>query len=90
MQEKSSLEQLKEALNKNKAIIGSGRTIKYLKAKELKIIIISENCPDNLRKDIEHYSKLSGTKLEKFNGTSIQLGVFCGKPFPIATVAVMK
>lgn len=81
-------EELRTALEEKNIVIGSRQTIKHLKLKKAKLIIVASNCPDNTKKDIEHYSKLTGIKVEKFDGTAKQLGVFCGKPFPIATLAV--
>ncbi|MFQ6020484.1 MAG: 50S ribosomal protein L30e [Candidatus Aenigmatarchaeota archaeon] len=83
-----TLEELKDALTKNNVIIGSKRTIKYLKTKNVKLVMIASNCPENIKNDINHYSKISKIKVEKFDGTAKQLGIFCGKPFPIATLAI--
>ena len=83
-------ENLREALKENKVIIGTGRTSKYLKLGKVKMIVMASNCPDEIRKDIEQYTKLGEVKLEKFDGTAKQLGVFCGKPFSIATLAIVK
>ena len=43
-----------------------------------------------LKKDLENYTKISGIKLESFDGTAKQLGTFCGKPFSIASLAIVK
>jgi large subunit ribosomal protein L30e len=83
-------ENLREALKENKVIIGTGRTSKYLKLGKVKMIVMASNCPDEIRKDMEQYTKLGEVKLEKFDGTAKQLGVFCGKPFSIATLAIVK
>ena len=83
-------EDLREALNKKKVILGSKRTIKYLKLGKAKKIIISNNCPESIKKDAEHYTKLTGIKLESFDGTSKQLGIFCGKPFSISALAIVS
>jgi len=82
------LEELKNALSENNVIIGSKRAIKYLKLGNVKMIILANNCPEEIRKDIEHYAKSSKLKVEKYDGTAKQLGIFCGKPFPIATIAI--
>jgi len=84
------IEDLRNALKENKVILGSKRTIKYLKLGKVKMIVISNNCPENVKKDLEHYTKLTGTKLENFDGTAKQLGIFCGKPFSIATLAILS
>jgi large subunit ribosomal protein L30e len=83
-------EDLREALKEKKVILGTGRTVKYLKLGKVKMIVMASNCPDEVRKDLEQYTKLGEVKLEKFDGTSKQLGVFCGKPFSIATLAIVK
>jgi large subunit ribosomal protein L30e len=59
-------------------------------ALKVKMIVMASNCPDDVRKDLEQYTKLGEVKLEKFDGTAKQLGVFCGKPFSIATLAIVK
>ena len=84
------LEDLKSALEENKVILGSKRTIKYLKLGKVKMIVIANNCPDDFKKDLEHYTKLSGLELENFDGTAKQLGIVCGKPFSIATLAILS
>jgi len=85
-----SLDELKEALNKKTAILGSKRTIKLLKNQKIKLIIIANNCPEIVERDLNQYSKLSNVKIERFEGTAKQLGIFCGKPFPVATVSIKK
>lgn len=82
------LNQLKDALKKKNVIIGSKRTIKYLKLGNVKLVIVAQNCPENIKKDINYYEKMSNLKVEEFNGTAKQLGIFCGKPFPIATLGI--
>ncbi len=84
------IEDLRNALKENKVILGSKRTIKYLKLGNVKMIVIANNCPENVKKDLEHYTKLTGIKLENFDGTAKQLGIFCGKPFSIATLAILS
>jgi elongator complex protein 3 len=42
----------------------------------------------DIKKDIDYYSKLTGIKFENFDGTAKQLGIFCGKPFSIAVLAI--
>lgn len=80
--------ELKDALDNKNVIVGTKRTIKYLKIEKVKKIILANNCPEDIKKDIEHYSNLSQVKIETFDGTGKQLGIFCGKPFPINTIAI--
>jgi len=82
------MEDLRDAVNEKKIIIGSKQTIKNLKLKSIKKVFVASNCPENLKKDINYYSKLTGIKVENFDGTAKQLGIFCGKPFSIAVLAI--
>ena len=81
-------EELRNAINENRVVIGTKQAIKNLKLKNAKLIIVANNCPENIKRDIEYYSKLTGIKVENFDGTAKQLGIFCGKPFSIAVLAI--
>lgn len=85
-----SEDDLKLAMNNNNVIIGSREVIKKLKLEEVKAVFISTNCPESLKKDIKRYSNLSKAKLEELNKTGKEIGIFCGKPFSISTVAIKK
>ena len=83
-----SVEEIRDALNKNNLVIGSRETIKYLKNNVIKVIMISKNCPEDVRNDLEKFTTLYKIRLENFDGTSKQFGIFLGKPFPVATASV--
>jgi large subunit ribosomal protein L30e len=82
------IDELRNAVNEKRVIIGSKQTVKNLKLKNIKLVVLASNCPENIKKDIDYYSKLTGIKVEKFDGTAKQLGMFCGKPFSIAVLAI--
>ena len=81
-------QELRDAITNKNVIVGTKRTIKYLKMRGVKVVILSNNCPENIKNDIEQYAKLADVKVEKFDGTGKQLGIFCGKPFSINTIAI--
>ena len=81
-------QELRDALNNKNTIIGTERTIKLLKMKGVKLVILADNCPEEIRSDVEQYAKLANVKVETFDGTGKQLGIFCGKPFSINTIAI--
>lgn len=83
-----STEEIKEALSKNNIIIGSRETIKYFKNKKIKMVMISKNCPENMKTELESLAKLQKVNVEIFDGTAKQFGIFLGKPFPVATVSI--
>jgi len=83
-------EELKVALENKNVVIGTNETIKKIKNENLKFIVISKNCPEETKKDLKHYDKLSKIDIQEFEGTSKDLGIFCGKPFSIAVIGVKK
>ncbi len=80
--------EIKKALQEKRLIIGSRKVMKKLKLGKLKLIVIASNCPEHIRKQVEYYAKLSNTEVKIFDGTGNELGIFCGKPFSIAAVAI--
>ena len=81
-------EVIQAAVKANKAIIGYNETINYIKTNNPKLIVVANNLPLSLRKEIEHNMNITKGKLEVINGTSKELGVICGKPFPISALAI--
>lgn len=79
---------LQTALKADKTIIGYRRSIKFIKSNTPKLVVIAKNSPDGLRKEVEHNAKVSGVKVEVFEGSSKELGIFCGKPFPVTTLVI--
>ncbi|MBS3055670.1 MAG: 50S ribosomal protein L30e [Candidatus Aenigmarchaeota archaeon] len=81
-------EEVQTALKDNKAILGYRRSIKFIKLNSPKLIVVSNNLPEKVRKEIDHNAKVSGAKVETFNGTSKELGIICSKPFPVSTLVI--
>jgi len=81
-------ELIQEAIKKKKIILGYRNSIKFIKVNTPKLIVISNNLPENSRKEIEQNAKVGKMKLEVFKGTSRDLGTFCGKPFPVSTLVI--
>lgn len=79
---------IQSAVKSKKAIIGYNESINYIKANTPKMVIIANNLPISIRENIEQNGKISKTKFEVFDGTSRDLGVVCGKPFPVTTIII--
>ncbi len=76
---------LRKAIKTGKVYTGSKRTLKALKNKEAKIVIMAENCPEEIAKAIEEYD----VPVIKYKGSNMDLGAACGKPFSVLTLAVI-
>ncbi len=83
-------DEIKNALAKNAVVVGARTVIKALKTRGAKAVVVATNAPDTMRKDLQHYASISKVPLHSFNGTGKQLGIFLGKPFPVAALALRE
>ncbi len=81
--------ELVNALKTGKVILGSRKTLKIVKLGKAKAVIVAENAPPEIRDDIIYYAKLSNIPLYIYPGTSLELGAVCGKPFTVASLAIL-
>ncbi len=54
------------------------------------IVIISGNCPQRLSERIRHVSQIAGIPFFEFEGSALELGSICGKPFLVSTLLVLE
>ena len=75
---------LKTAATTGEVRFGLAETKKSVKKGEAKLVVVSSNCPDK--------SVVSGPspKVIVFDGTNVELGNACGKPFPISALAIVS
>ena len=79
---------IRVAVDTGNVTLGSGKTIQALKLGKGKLVIIAENSPKEVTEDVMQYSKLSKIPVYTFQGTSVDLGSVCGKPFTVAAMMV--
>lgn len=75
--------------NRQNVVIGFNRVRKLLKNSKIKIVFISNNAPDFIRKDIEYYSKLSGIEVVELDLNNIQLGNYFKKIYGINVIGIL-
>ena len=73
-----------------KVQFGAGNAVKSAKMGRGKLILIAANCPKITLDDIVYYAKLSGVPVAIYKGSSIDLGVTCGKPFMVSALTVRE
>lgn len=76
------------AVKTGKVLFGANNAVKSVKTGRAKLILLAANCPKRVREDIEYYGKLSAIPVIIYNGTSIDLGAACGKPFMVSALTV--
>jgi large subunit ribosomal protein L30e len=73
-----------------KVLFGTNNAIKNAKVGKAKLIVVAANCPQETREDIEYYCRLSSVPIAIYNGTSIDLGAVCGKPFMVSALTIRE
>ncbi|HEX7391550.1 MAG TPA: 50S ribosomal protein L30e [Thermoplasmata archaeon] len=76
---------LKTAATTGKVRIGLAEVHKAVKKGEAKLVVISSNCPDK-----SFTEATSGPRVIVFEGTNVELGSACGKPFSISALAIVS
>jgi large subunit ribosomal protein L30e len=77
---------LKVALETGKVRIGVTETLAAAKSKKARLLIVSTTCPDASLKAERAVGKIP---VYHYDGTAVDLGQACGKPFPISAMAVL-
>ena len=65
--------------------IGFKETMKTLKKGQVKLVIVSKNCPTEHLKDVRKHK----VPIYTYNGNNAELGAACGKPFSISALAII-
>jgi large subunit ribosomal protein L30e len=76
---------LRNVQENGKVTVGIKETIKQLKKKNVKLVIVSRNCPENDLEDIKGHK----VPVYTYRGTNAELGAASGKPFSISTLGVI-
>ena len=76
------------AINTGRVHLGSKVALREMRRGRARIAILSSNCPEETRGAIENYGRLSEIPVLNHQKDSLDLGVLCGKPFPVSTIVV--
>jgi large subunit ribosomal protein L30e len=55
-----------------------------------KLLVIAGNIQDVTKSKVESFAKASKIPIILFEGSSIELGSVCGKPFPVSVLSIYK
>ncbi len=81
--------ELVNALKTGEVVLGSKRTIKLVKLGKAKAVVVASNSPPKVMYEIMYYARISKTPVYVYPGTSVELGALCGKPFTVASLAII-
>lgn len=81
---------IKKNLKTKKLVIGTKQIVKNLKLGKLEKVFLTSNCPENVKKDVEHYSSISGCEVKHLSIPNEELGIICKKQFSISAAGLLK
>ena len=81
---------IRVAVDTGKVILGSNKSLQAIKLGNGELVVMAANAPKNLKEDVEIYSNLSEIPVHIFDGSSVDLGSICGKPFTVSVLVVQE
>jgi len=77
---------LKVALQTGKVKIGLTETLESAKENQARMVIVARTCPDAA---LTANARIGKVPIYHYEGTAIELGAACGRPFPISAMAIV-
>jgi large subunit ribosomal protein L30e len=77
---------LRRAIRTGNVILGQHKTEHTINAGEAKLVVVASNCPAVFRERVVAKENLT---VHVFEGSGVQLGKACGKPFMVSVLAVI-
>jgi len=79
---------IQEAVKNEKAILGYRRVMKAIKMGNVKLVVMANNIPREMKENVEHNAKIGNVEVKTFKNDSVNLGLICGKPFSVSVLAI--
>jgi large subunit ribosomal protein L30e len=79
---------IKRIMETGKVELGTNSTLSGISDGKVRLVVLASNCPKAAKRDIERYAGLGSVPVVTFDGTALQLGELCGKPFVVAALGV--
>ena len=81
---------IKVAYKTGKMIYGKTQVLRQIRQDPFKMIIIANNCPDELETQLRYYNSLinNSVYIHRYVGSSWELGLAMGKPYMISVIGI--
>ena len=80
---------IKRIVETGKVQMGSRSVDKTIKTGKPKLVILSSNCPKEIKESMFQNAQATNVPIYSYGGTSLELGEVCRKPFPISAMAII-
>ncbi len=81
--------ELQKLMEEKKVALGTDRTQKLLQQGKLAKVMVTRNCPQQLRDLIAHTCAVSNVEFVELQQSNEELGILCRKPFAISMLGVV-
>lgn len=81
---------IKEKIKQRKVITGYGSVIKAIKMSRPKLIVFANNLQQGKIKTIKYNAQIARIEVKPYPKSSTDLGLICGKPFPVSILAIKE
>ncbi|MDD1724152.1 MAG: 50S ribosomal protein L30e [Methanospirillum sp.] len=78
---------LRRAIKTGNVILGQSETKESIEKGTAKLVVVAANCPADFT---AYLSGKEGVKSHTFEGSGVQLGRACGKPFMVSALAIIE
>jgi len=78
------------AVKTGKVDFGSKTTLSSTAQARAKLVILANNCGRDNRESIIYNAELSEVPVYVFQGSSLDLGALCEKPFPVSALVIRE
>lgn len=81
--------EIKNVVRTGKYVLGSKRSVKAVLMGKAKAVIVASKILPTIETDVLHYAELGNVPVIRYPGTSYNLGLVCGKQFPVSVMAIL-
>jgi large subunit ribosomal protein L30e len=76
------------SLKAGNVVIGYNQSLDAIRKGQSETVVVANNAPEERMNALQSVVKAASAKVEMFEGDSKELGVVCGKPFPIMVLVI--
>jgi large subunit ribosomal protein L30e len=81
---------IRSAVDTDGVILGTKSTLIEVLTGGVKFAVVASNCERIAKDDLVKFCQFSKVELKEFEGSSVELGEVCGKPFVVSMLAVLE
>ena len=86
----NTIDAIKKAMKDKTLIVGQKSTIRNVKNKKVKLVVVAKNAPKNVKEEIENLCKIASIEYVNSDKDNLELGATCRKPFGVSILSIKK